>query len=67
MYHVSLSVRRPPDVDDAELIGLLHAAVEHAACVPVEIMPRGLIVEAERVAVQALGAEMRASNPRRDA
>jgi hypothetical protein len=46
--------------------GLLHATVERAACVPVEITPRGLIVEAERVAVQALGAEMRASNPRRD-
>ena len=58
-YYVSLTISRPPELADAPLIRLLHDAAEQAACVPIEVTPRGLIVEAETTSVEMLEAAMR--------
>ena len=60
-YYVSLSISRPPELADAPLIRLLHDAAEQAACVPIEVTPRGLIVEAVPTAVPMLETAMRAA------
>jgi hypothetical protein len=46
-YFVSLSVSRPADLADEALIRLFHGAAQRAACVPIEVTPAGLVIEAE--------------------
>jgi hypothetical protein len=46
-YFVSLSVNRPAALTDEALIRLFHGAAARAACVPIEVGPAGLVVEAE--------------------
>ena len=47
IYHVALSVRRPPNHGDAEMVALLQQTANEAACVVIEITAIGLIVECE--------------------
>jgi hypothetical protein len=46
-YFVSVSVSRPAGLNDEALIRLFHGPAQSAACVPIEVAPTGLVVEAE--------------------
>src|SRR5215470_16984411 len=58
-YFVSLFVSRAARLDDAALIRLFHAAAKRAACVPIEVAPAGLVIEAEAVSLGALEQMLR--------
>ena len=38
---------------------LIHQAAERAACVPIEVTPAGLVIEAEAVSLRALEEALR--------
>ena len=58
-YYVSLTLSRPAGLNDEALIRLLHGAAERAACVPIEVAPAGLVIEAEAVSLKALEETLR--------
>jgi hypothetical protein len=58
-YYVALTISRSADLSDEELIRLLHEAATRAACVPIEVAPAGLVIEAEAVPVRALEEAVR--------
>ena len=58
-YFVSVSVNRPAGLDDEALIRLFHGAAERAACVPIEVTPAGLVIEAEATSLGTLEEMLR--------
>jgi hypothetical protein len=58
-YYVSIVVSRPVGLDDETLIRLFHEAAERAACIPIEIKPAGMVIEAEAASLQILGSVLR--------
>ena len=58
-YYVSIVVSRPVGLDDETLIRLLQEAAERAACIPIEIKPAGMVIEAEAASLQILGSLLR--------
>jgi len=58
-YYVSLAVSRPVGLDNEALMRLIHQAAERAACVPIEVTPAGLVIEAEAVSLRALEEALR--------
>ena len=58
-YYVALTIRRPAGLSDEDLIRLLHAATQRAACVLIEVGAGGLVIEAEAESLQALEEAVR--------
>jgi len=58
-YHVSLSVNRPAGLTDEALIRVFHGAAERAVCVPIEVTPAGLVIEAEASSLATLEETVR--------
>jgi hypothetical protein len=58
-YFVVLSVRRDARLNDEALIRLFHAAAERAGCVPIEVGPAGLVIEAEAASLATLEETLR--------
>jgi hypothetical protein len=58
-YNVSLSVTRPPNLGDAELMVLFRHAVNRAMCQAIEIALAGMVVECEAVSLERLETELR--------
>ena len=58
-YYVSVSIRRPAGLDDEALIRVFHGAAERAACVPIEVTPAGLVIEAETALLATLEETLR--------
>jgi hypothetical protein len=59
LYYVSIVVSRPVGLDDETLVRLLHEAAERAVCIPIEIKPAGMVIEAEAASLQILGSLLR--------
>jgi hypothetical protein len=53
-YFISLSLTRPPNASDSDILQLLQRAADSARCVPVEISAVGLIVECDPAALNLL-------------
>ena len=58
-YYVSVSISRPAGLDDEALIRVFHGAAERAACVPIEVTPAGLVIEAEAALLATLEKTLR--------
>jgi hypothetical protein len=58
-FYVSLIVSRSAGLDDEALIRLFRGAAERAVCVPIEVAPTGLIVEAEAPSLATLEGTLR--------
>jgi hypothetical protein len=58
-YYVSVSISRPAGLDDEALIRVFHGAAERAACVPIEVTPEGLVIEAEAASLATLEGALR--------
>jgi hypothetical protein len=58
-YFVSVSISRSARLDDEALTRIFRGAAEHAACVPIEVAPTGLIVEAEAALLGTLEETLR--------
>ena len=52
MFYVFLNLRRGPGLHYQALIRLLHAAAERSVCVPIEVTPLGMVIEAEPRSLQ---------------
>lgn len=60
-YHVSLSIARPPNLSERELMDLFRRAVDRAMCVAIEVTASGLVVECEAASLDVLEMELRAT------
>jgi hypothetical protein len=58
-YHIALSLTRPPDYGDIQVMTVLREAVDEAGCVAIEITGIGLIVDCERAALDVLETAIR--------
>jgi hypothetical protein len=58
-YFVSVSVTRPANAGDSDLLQVLQRAADSAGCVPVEISAVGLIVECDIAALNLLEEHIR--------
>jgi hypothetical protein len=58
-YCVSVSISRPAGLNDEALIRVFHGAAERAACVPIEVTPAGLVIEAEAASLATLEETLR--------
>ena len=58
-YYVSIVVSRSSGLGDEALIRLFRKAAERAACVPIEVAPAGLIVDAEAASLGTLEETLR--------
>jgi hypothetical protein len=58
-YTVALSVTRPPNLGDAELVDLLRQAASRAACRAIEVAPAGMVVECEAASLDFLEMVLR--------
>ena len=58
-YNVLLSLTRPPNLGDDELVELLRQAIKRAMCEAIEIAPAGMVVECEAGALDLLEMELR--------
>jgi hypothetical protein len=58
-YHVSLSIGRPPNLSDREMMDLFRQAVDRAMCFAIEVTASGLIVECEAASLDVLEMELR--------
>jgi hypothetical protein len=58
-YYVSVSINRPAGLNDEALIRVFHGAAERAACVPIEVTPAGLVIEADAASLATLEATLR--------
>ena len=59
IYHVSLSLTRPQNWTDAELIELFREAIHRARAVAIEIGPAGMVIEADPGSLQLLEVALR--------
>jgi hypothetical protein len=58
-YFVSVSVTRPANAGDSDLLQVLQRAADSAGCVPVEISAVGLIVECDVPALKLVEETIR--------
>jgi hypothetical protein len=58
-YYVSLSLTRPPNAADSDVVDLLRRATKNAMCVAIEISIVGLIVDCDASALNMLESTIR--------
>ena len=58
-YHVSLDLSVPPELDAQVLDRLVRDAISAAACKPLEVMPRSLLIECDPLGTETLEAALR--------
>jgi len=58
-YFVSVTVARSPGITDEALIRLFREAAERSLCIPVEVSPQGLVIEAEPVSLKTFERSLR--------
>jgi hypothetical protein len=58
-YYVALSLTRPPNAADSDVVDLLRRATKNAMCVAIEISIVGLIVDCDASALNMLESTIR--------
>jgi hypothetical protein len=58
-YYVSLSLTRPPNAPDSDILELLRRAAEGATCVVIEVSAAGLLVRCEAESLNVLEETIR--------
>ena len=59
IYYVSLSLTRPPNAPDSDILELLRRAAESATCVVIEVSAAGLLVKCEAESLNVLEETIR--------